>query len=48
LATAKKKDSTGICFIGERHFAQFLSNYLPAKKGDIITDRVSNSVSIKD
>ncbi|MBU1143031.1 MAG: tRNA 2-thiouridine(34) synthase MnmA [Firmicutes bacterium] len=33
LATADKKDSTGICFIGERHFNQFLSNYLPAQPG---------------
>ncbi len=33
LATAEKKDSTGICFIGERHFSDFLSNYLPAQPG---------------
>ncbi|MGL4820052.1 MAG: tRNA 2-thiouridine(34) synthase MnmA [Bacilli bacterium] len=37
LATAKKKDSTGICFIGEKNFKQFLSNYLPAQKGDMQT-----------
>ncbi|WP_206911835.1 tRNA-specific 2-thiouridylase MnmA [Enterococcus sp. DIV0840] len=37
LATAKKKDSTGICFIGEKNFKQFLSNYLPANKGDMVT-----------
>ncbi|OWW62934.1 thiouridylase [Enterococcus hirae 67-03-C5] len=37
LATAKKKDSTGICFIGEKNFKQFLSNYLPAKKGNMVT-----------
>lgn len=38
LATAEKKDSTGICFIGERHFNQFLDNYLPATPGDMVAD----------
>ncbi len=37
LATAEKKDSTGICFIGERNFRQFLQNYIPAKPGKIMT-----------
>jgi len=37
LYTAEKKDSTGICFIGERNFKDFLKNYLPAKPGKIVT-----------
>lgn len=36
LATKDKKDSTGICFIGERDFKEFLSNYLPANPGRMI------------
>ena len=38
LATARKKDSTGICFIGERRFSDFLKQYLPARPGTIETD----------
>lgn len=37
LATAKKKDSTGICFIGERNFRNFLSEFLPAQPGKMVT-----------
>ena len=37
LATHAKKDSTGICFIGERDFRSFLGGYLPARAGPIRT-----------
>jgi len=37
LYTADKKDSTGICFIGERNFKKFLQNYLPAQPGNMVT-----------
>lgn len=36
LITAEKKDSTGICFIGERNFKNFLKNYMPNLPGDIV------------
>lgn len=36
LATANKKDSTGVCFIGERDFKKFLQNYLYANPGDMV------------
>ncbi len=36
IPVARKKDSTGVCFIGERKFKKFLSTYLPAMPGDIV------------
>lgn len=45
LITAKKKDSTGICFIGERNFTKFLENYLPNIPGDIVDIKTNKVVA---
>lgn len=38
LPTSAKKDSTGVCFIGERDFKAFLKNYIPAQGGDMVDE----------
>jgi len=47
LVTAKKKDSTGICFIGERKFKKFLSEFLPAQPG-LIVDTAGKEIGRHD
>lgn len=42
LNVANKKDSTGICFIGERDFVEFLQNYIPAQKGNVVDIETGN------
>lgn len=44
LVVADKKDSTGICFIGERNYQKFVSNYLKKNPGDIIDIDTNNVV----
>ncbi len=44
LVTAKKKDSTGICFIGERNLTHFLKNYLPNQPGKIVNIETGEEV----
>lgn len=47
LEVASKKDSTGVCFIGERNFKEFLKNYIPANPGNIV-DTKGNVVGRHD
>ncbi|MCH5162397.1 MAG: tRNA 2-thiouridine(34) synthase MnmA [Clostridiales bacterium] len=47
LTVADKKDSTGVCFIGERKFKKFLREFLPAQPGDIV-DTSGKKVGVHD
>ena len=47
LVTHDKKDSTGICFIGERRFKDFLQQYLPAQAGEIFSLRSLGASSVR-
>ena len=47
FVTSSKKDSTGICFIGERRFKDFLEQYIPAQPGDMVTAEARLSASIR-
>lgn len=48
LSVANKKDSTGICFIGERNFKNFLDNYLPAKPGKTVDIKTNKEIGTHD
>ncbi len=48
LITANKKDSTGICFIGERHYQEFIHNYLKSNPGDIIDVKTKKVIGKHD
>jgi len=48
LITHNKKDSTGICFIGERNFKNFLSNYLNEQKGDFVNLQTNSVMGTHD
>ena len=48
ISVQDKKDSTGVCFICERNFKEFLNNYLPAKSGDIVDINTNKVVGRHD